>query len=96
MKSDNDQFLFIYATVTKQKVGGIELLIRNKHSSSYLTSEKISDRIIKAYFVDNALVTRIAAYAPTETATPNNIEEFYNYLLKATESEPPHKFMIVL
>ena len=96
MKSDNGEFLFIYSTVTKYKVGGVELLIRNKHSSSYLTSEKISDRIIKVYFVDNPLVTTIAAYAPTETATPNNKEEFYNYFLKAPESEPPHKFIIVL
>ena len=56
-KSDNGEFLFIYATATRQKVGGVGLLIRNKHSPSYLTSEKISDRIIKVYFAGNPLVT---------------------------------------
>ena len=49
MKSDNGEFLFIYATATKLKVRGVGLLIRKNHASSYLTSEKISDRIIKAY-----------------------------------------------
>ena len=93
-KSDNGEFLFIYAT--KQKTGGVGLLIRNKHSSSYLTSKKISDRIIKVYFAGNPLVTLIAAYAPTETAAPNNKEEFYNGLLKAIEGEPSCNIMIVL
>ena len=59
MKSDNGEFLL-------QKVGGVGFLIRNKQVCSYPTSEKISDRIIKAYFYGNTLVTIIAAHAPTE------------------------------
>ena len=96
MKKDNGEFLFIYTTASKQKVGGFGLLIRNKNSSSCLTSGKISDRIFMVYFADNPLVTITAAYAPTETAAPNDKEEFYNDLLKAIESEPPHNIMIVL
>ena len=38
MKSDNGKLLFIYAAETKQKVGDVGILIRNKHVSSYLTS----------------------------------------------------------
>ena len=96
MKSDNDEFLFIYATATKQKVEGDGLIISNKHLSSYLTLVKISDRIINIYFTGNPLVTIIEAYSPTETAAPNNKGEFYNNLLKAIESAPPHNIMIVL
>ena len=84
------------STATQQKVGSVGLLIMNKHTFSYLTSEKISDRIIKAYFPGNPLVTIIAAYALTETATRNDKEEFYNDLLKAIESEPPHNILILL
>ena len=50
MKSDNGEFLL-------QKVGCVGFLIRNKQVCSYLTSEKISGRIIKAYFYGNTLVT---------------------------------------
>ena len=64
------------STATQQKVGSVGLLIMNKHTFSYLTSEKISDRIIKAYFPGNPLVTIIAAYALTETAARNDKEEF--------------------
>ena len=96
MKSDNDKFLFIYATATKQKVGGVGLIISNKHLPSYRTLVKISDRIINVYFAGNPLVTIIEAYLPTETAAPNNKEEFYNNLLKAIESALPHNIMIVL
>ena len=84
------------STATQQKVGSVGLLIMNKHTFSYLTSEKISDRIIKAYFPGNPLVTIIAAYALTETAARNDKEEFYNDLLKAIESEPPHNILILL
>ena len=96
MKNDNGEFLFIYATVTKQKIGGVGLLIKNKHSSSYLTSEEISDKIIKVYFAGNPLVTIIATYAPTKTTASNDKEEFYNDLLKAIESEPTHSILVVL
>ena len=50
MKSDNGEFLL-------QKVGCVGFLIRNKQVCSYLTSEKISGRIIKAYFYGKTLVT---------------------------------------
>ena len=96
IKSDDGEFTFIFATATKQKVGGVGILIRKRHSSSYLTSEKVSDRIIKAYFAGNPMVTIIAAYAPTETATVDDKEDFYSDLLKAIESEPPHNVIIVL
>ena len=96
MKSDNGEFLFIYATATKQKVGGVGLLIRKNHAFSYLTSEKISDRIIKACFAGSPLLTIIAPYAPTETAPPNDKEESYNDFLKAIESEPPRNILILL
>ena len=57
MKSANGEFFFIYATTTKQKVGGVRILIRNKHLPFFLLSEKISDRIIEAYFAGYPLVT---------------------------------------
>ena len=96
MKSDNGEFLFIYATGTKQKFRGVGLLIRNKRLSFYLTSEKISDRIIKVCLAGKPSVTIIVAYAPSETAASNNKEEICNNILKAIECEPPHNIMIVL
>ena len=74
IKSDDREFTFIFATATKQKVSGVG----RKPSSSYLTSEKISDRIIKAYFAGNHMVTIIAVYAATEVATTESKEEFYS------------------
>ncbi|MEM7024170.1 MAG: hypothetical protein AAF637_16505, partial [Pseudomonadota bacterium] len=96
MESDDGEFSFIFATATERKVGGVGLLIRRKHMSSYLTSEKISNRTIKAYFAGNSMVTVIAAYAPTETADCDSKDEFYKDLLKAIESEPLHRVVIVL
>ena len=59
IKSDGGELTLIFATATKQKFGGIRILIRKRHSSPYLTSEKISDRIIKTYFGGHAMVTII-------------------------------------
>ena len=87
MKSDNGEFLFIYATGTKQKFRGVGLLIRNKRWSFYLPSEKISDRIINVCLAGNPSVTIIVAYAPSETAASNDKEEICNNILKAIECE---------
>ena len=96
MKNNNGEFLFIYATATEQNSRGVGLLIRNKHLSSYLTSEKISDRIIKVCLGGNPLVTIIVAYAPSETAALNDKKEIYSNILKSIECELPHNIMIML
>ena len=84
IKNDDGEFTYIFATATK------------RYSLSYLTSEKISYRIIKAYFVGKPTVTIIAAYVPTKVTTADMKEEFYNNLLRGIESEPPHNVIIVL
>ena len=96
IKSDDSEFIFIFATATKQKAAGVSIFIRRKHSSSYLTSKNICDRIIKVYFTGNPIVTIIAAWVPTEVVTADSKKEFYNHLLKIIESEPLNNIITVL
>lgn len=92
IKIDDGEFTFIFATAAKQKVGGF----RRKDSSSYLTTEKISNRIIEAYFAGIPMVTIIAADSSAEVTTVNSREGFFNNLSKTVESKPPNNVIIVL
>lgn len=87
IKIDDSEFTFIFATAARQKVGGF----RRKDSPSYLTSEKISNRIIEAYhgdyhFAGIPMVTIIAADSSAEVTTVNSREGFFNNLSQTVES----------
>ena len=94
--SDDGEFLFIFSSADKNRVGGVGVLVRRKHVGSYRTADKVSDRIIKVYFEGNPMVTFIAAYAPTENADQASKDKFYQDLSNAISSEPPHNILIVL
>ena len=92
IKIDGSEFTFIFATAARQKVGDF----RRKDSSSYLTSEKISNRIIEAYFAGIAMVTIIPADSSAKVTTVNSREGFFNNLSQTVECELPHNVIIVL
>ena len=42
IKSDDGEFTFFFAKATKQKVGCFAILMKKRHLSSFLKSEKVS------------------------------------------------------
>ena len=80
--SPNHEYLTIYSSADKNRVGGIGLLVRKKHTASYRTAVKISDRLLVAHFEGNPMVavTCTVAYAPTEVSDQTDKDTFYQDL----------------
>ena len=45
IKSDNGEFTFFFAKATKQKVGCFTVLMKKRHLSSFLKSEKVNESL---------------------------------------------------
>ena len=94
--SDNKEFLFIYTSAPADRVGGVGLLVRRKHTSAIRSAEKISDRILKVQFEANPMVAVLVVYAPTELASISTKDEFYKDLADAVNGIPTHSLVTIL
>ncbi len=94
--SENREFLFVYSSASKSRVGGVGLLIRRQHVGAFRSAEKISDRVLKVYFAGNPMITIVVAYAPTELSSSDAKDTFYNDMALALVSASTQYIIIVL
>ena len=76
--------------------GGVGILVSNEAQKTLTSIDRISDRILKASFKSNPVLTIIVAYSPCEYAETQDKDTFYNSLRLAIESVPQHNFLIIL
>ena len=76
--------------------GGLGIILGKTAEDLLISVERLSDRIIKARFRGNPAMTVIVAYAPTENATEDDKDIYYNHLRAAIEDVPLHNFLAVL
>ena len=76
--------------------GGVGLLVNNMAQKTLISIDRISERILKASFKANPVLTIIVAYGPCEYAESKDKDIFYNSLRITIESVPQHNFLIVL
>jgi len=77
--------------------GGVGILL-NKQAESVLSDvEIISNRIIKATFSSNSLLTAIVAYSPTNCkGNASESSQFYEDINSSIDSTPKHNLLLVL
>ncbi|CAF1094139.1 unnamed protein product, partial [Didymodactylos carnosus] len=66
--SDDGEWLLGLASATEEGNGGVGLLMKTKYKELLMNIERVSDRIIVAYFAGNPALTILSAYAPIDTA----------------------------
>ena len=92
--SPNHEYLTIYSSADKNRVGGIGLLVRKKHTASYRTAVEISDRLLAAHFQGNPMVAVIVAYAPTEVSDQTDKGTFYQDLKECIDKIAYHTIVL--
>ena len=76
--------------------GGIALVISREAQGLLISVDRISDRVMKASFLDNPALTVLVAYAPTETAEDVMKISFYRQLRSVIENVPARNFLAIL
>ena len=64
--------------------------------SYFQTVESRSNKILIIHFIGNGKTTVIVTYSPTNVATDEDIQQYYESLRRAIESVPAHNFLIIL
>ena len=94
--SDDKSWVAIYSSATSQRLGGVGLAIP-KHIHRCLQSvQSVSQRILTATFHGNPRLTVTVVYAPTESATDSEKDDFYDSLKKHLESIKRHDIHLVI
>jgi exonuclease III len=94
--SDDKNWVLIYSTATDQRQGGVGLLMSKQIYKCLQNVNSISNRIITATFHGNPKLTVTSVYAPTESATIEDKNEFYNSLENHLEQVKAHNIHLVL
>ena len=82
LRSDDKNWVLVYSSATDQRQGGVGIMM-SKHIYKCLQSVKsITKRIISATFHGNPQLTVTSIYAPTECASPEDKNDFYNDLYR--------------
>ena len=77
------------------QLGGVCLLLSSKAMDNLSNIERISSRIIIAYFVGNHKSTVISCNSPTNSSSDDDINYFYNGLRSVMENVPAHNFLTI-
>lgn len=94
--SDDRNWVLIYSSATDQRQGGVGLLM-SKHIYKCLQSvNSITKRIITATFHGNPQLTVTSIYAPTECASLEDKNEFYNNIENHLEQVKTHNIHLVI
>lgn len=94
--SDDRNWVLIYSSATDQRQGGVGILM-SKHIYKCVQSvNSINPRIITATFHGNPQLTVTSIYAPTEGASPEDKNEFYNNIENHLEQVKIHNIHLVI
>ena len=94
--SDDRNWVLIYSSATDQRQGGVGVAM-TKHIHRCLQSiNSISKRILTATFHGNPQLTVTIVYAPTESATDTEKEDFYNSLSEHLETVKKHDIHLII
>ena len=76
--------------------GEVGILVNNNAAKSLSKVKSRSNRMLIIHFTDNPITTVIVTYSPTNVATDEDIQQYYESLRRAIESVPAHNFLIIL
>lgn len=94
--SDDRNWVLIFSSATKQRHGGVGLLM-SKHIHRCLQSvEAVSERILFATFHGNPQLSTTVVYAPTECSTTSDKEDFYSSLSDHVDRVKRHNIHLIL
>ncbi|CAH2109246.1 unnamed protein product [Euphydryas editha] len=83
---EDDEYIFYYIGQTKG-LHGVGFLVRRKYKDNIITFTGISERVcILEIKLENLCFAFIQAYAPTENSSQDELESFYEDLVKAHDS----------
>ena len=78
--------------VTQGRVG---ILVNNNAAKSLSKVESRFNRILIIHFMSKPKTTAIITYSPTNVATDEDIQQYYEKLRTAIDSVPAHNFLII-
>lgn len=91
---------FVYSGATPQGCGGVGFLLSSRLSRSIAEISTFSSRIIRLKLVTGSKAQYttylICVYAPTDVASDDDKNSFYNSLRQATESVPSKHLCLIL
>ena len=94
--SDDKNWVLIYSSATDQRHGGVGLVI-SKHIYKCLQSiNSVSQRILTATFHGNPQLTVTVIYAPTESSSAADKDDFYDSLKDHLEKVKKHDKHLVI
>ena len=76
--------------------GEVGILVNNNAAKSLYKIESWSNRILIIHFTGNPKTTVIVTYSPTNYATDEDVQQYYESLRRAIETVPAHNFLIIL
>ena len=76
--------------------GRVGILVNNNGAKLLSKAESRSNRILIIHFTGNTKTTVIVTYSPTNVATDEDIQQYYESLRRAIESVLVHNFLIIL
>ena len=76
--------------------GGVGLLLGKRARKALLKVSSVHPRVLVAEFNGNPKSTVVVVYSPTNCATEEEVEEFYEVLGNTLQSIPAHNFLTVL
>ena len=72
------------------------MVLQKEAQRSLIGYDTVSPRIIKAMFrTSNGATTIIQVYAPTSTASEDDMDDFYTQLQSAVEESSDHDMMVI-
>jgi exonuclease III len=94
--SEDRKWVMIFSSAQRNRQGGVGILMSKFRHNCLQTVTSINKRIIAATFHGNPKLTVTSIYAPTESASPVDKDDFYSNLEKHLEQVKPHNIHLVV
>ena len=94
--SDDRNWVLIYSSATDQRHGGVGLVISKQIYKCLQSVNSVSQRILSATFHGNPQLTVTVIYAPTESSSTADKDDFYSSLKDHLEKVKKHDKHLVI